>query len=414
MSNRHTTRGLDRRRITEQFDFPLTLASGDQIPNDRRSGRDRRKLDSVARHPLFKGVPFNVIELLAEGCEFRHLDKGEQLLAPNQANSHLFLILEGGLEVHIDQVDSPSGIEIVAGECTGEISIIDGKPASAYVIAGERTLLLAIPENRFWSEFVRYPAIAKNFMKMFAERFRARNDMMQQAIEEHLRFEAMEKELGVAAQIQLSMLPQDLDLGAEVDVFASMQPARHVGGDFYDVCQVTEDKFYVAVGDVAGKGVPASLFVVRAMTILRTEMLKQYPVEFAVSALNRALCKNNDTFMFVTLAVVEFDRRTGRGRYVSAGHNPLVVGRAGESYQYLAKPAGILAGIEPDTRYEAVDLDLARDDVLLMYSDGVTEAMRWDLINAWPSEWKGAPLDAMSREIAIESLTLVFEEMQRA
>ena len=159
-------------------------------------------------------------------------------------------------------------------------------------------------------------------MRLFAERFRARNQLMQQAVEDRLRYEHLQKELAIAEQIQASMLPRDFSLGPGVDVVAEMSAARHVGGDFYDVFKLNDDEFCVAVGDVAGKGIPAALFVVKAMTILRTEMMKQQPVDRALAALNRALCKGNERCMFVTIAVVAIDTVTGDCRYVSAGHNP--------------------------------------------------------------------------------------------
>lgn len=376
MSQDQKWRGVDRRRVAEQLTFPLLIpSSGEYVLSDRRSGYDRRKLGSISRQPIFKGVPFGVVESLVEFCEIRRLDEGEQLLTPHRLNAHLFLLIKGDLRVHIDQTDSPSGIDIKPGEFTGEISIIDGKPATAYVIASKPSVVLAIPEMRFWGEFMRYPRIAKNFMQLFAERFRERNDLIRKAIEERHQFEAMERELAIAAQIQTSMLPRSTDMGPEFDVFARVLPARHVGGDFYDVSSIDNDRFYVAVGDVAGKGVPASLFMVKAMTVLRAEMLKQNPLEGAIAAFNRELCKNNDGCMFVTLAIVEFDRRTKRARYASAGHTPLAIRRAGNLPKLLQVPEGILAGIEESAEYGAIDVNLEVDDVLVFYTDGVTEAM---------------------------------------
>ena len=368
-------RGVDRRRLASEFDFPLTLATGEVLATDRRSGDDRRALGPIARQPLFRGVAFSVIETLTALCEFLEIATGEQLLEPGQSNDRLMLLLEGRFEVHIDRPDAPGSIEIRPGECTGEISIIDGKPATAYVIAAEPSRVLSVPDAVFWNDFVRHPRVAKNFMKLFAERFRARNELVQQAIEEHLRYESLEKELSIAAQIQVSMLPRDFGLEPDVDVVAEMIPARHVGGDFYDVFQINDDQFYVAVGDVAGKGVPASLFVVKAMTILRTEMLKSQGVHEAVAAFNRELTRNNDQCMFVTLAIVVFDRRTGQGQYVSAGHNAVALGRAGRDFVYLPSPGGILAGIDEHATFQRSPLQLAPGDVLVVYSDGLTEAM---------------------------------------
>jgi sigma-B regulation protein RsbU (phosphoserine phosphatase) len=243
------------------------------------------------------------------------------------------------------------------------------------VVAAEPCRLLAIPERALWEEIARHPGVARNLMRQSAERFRARNAWMQRAVEDRLRYEALERELSIATEIQGSMLPQDFALSDDLDIYASMSPARHVGGDFYDASRIDDDRLYVAIGDVAGKGVPAALFVVKAMTVLRIEMLKSQVVEQAVARLNRALCRDNDRFLFVTLAVVVIDCRTGRCRYVSAGHNPVALQRSGGAFGYIEPPPGIPAGIEETAVYGVREMDLALGDALFLYTDGVTEAM---------------------------------------
>jgi sigma-B regulation protein RsbU (phosphoserine phosphatase) len=369
-------RGIDRRhRSPGDIDSPLKLASGEAVPVDRRNGIDRRALGLLASLPMFDGIPFDVIEAIYPHCAVRELAQDEQLLVPGVANEHLYLLLEGHLSVHIDGPDNEGQILIEPGECVGEISIIDGGPVTAFVIATRPSRLLAIPEDTLWGEVMRFPGVARNFMRQSARRFRERHALVQQAVEEHLRFEALEKELAIAAEIQTSMLPQDFALDDRLDIAARMQAARHVGGDFYDVYRINDRTVYVAIGDVAGKGIPAALFVVKAMTILRTEMMKQQPVDRALAALNRALCKGNERCMFVTIAVVVIDTVTGDCRYVSAGHNPAALGRPGRDFEFLAPPGGILTGIDEGAVYEAGELRLEVGTTLLLYTDGVTEAM---------------------------------------
>jgi sigma-B regulation protein RsbU (phosphoserine phosphatase) len=368
-------RGVDRRRFTGDATFPVHLPSGDTVAEERRSGNDRRSLGMLGGLPMFQGIPFSAIEAAYPHCEERRLDTGEQLLSPGVDNQYLFLLLEGRLSVHIDSPDHESQIQIAPGECVGEVSIIDGGDVTAWVIAAEPCRLLAIPERQLWSEITRHPGVARNLMRQSAERFRARNELMQQAIEDRLRYEALQKELAIATEIQCSMLPHDFALADGFDIHAGMAAARHVGGDFYDAFRIDDDHIYVAIGDVAGKGVPAALFVVRAMTLLRIEMLKRQPVEIAVAAVNRALCRNNDRYLFVTLAVVVIDTQSGRCLYVSAGHNPVALGRAGAGFEFLEPADGILAGVEDSAVYQARELQLDVGDVLFLYTDGVTEAM---------------------------------------
>ena len=368
-------RGSDRRRRSPGDTLPIGRPSEDEVAVGRRSGEDRRALGPLGSQPMFDGVPFDVIEAVYPHCAVRELAQHEQLLIPGVTNEHLYLLLEGQLSVHIDGPDNEGQILIEPGECVGEISIIDGGPVTAFVIATRPSRLLAIPEDTLWGEVMRYPGVARNFMRQSAKRFRERHALIRQAIEEHLRFEALEKELAIAAEIQTSMLPHDFALDVRLDIAACMQAARHVGGDFYDVFRINDRTVYAAIGDVAGKGIPAALFVVKAMTILRTEMMKQQPVDSALAALNRALCKGNERCMFVTIAVVVIDTVTGDCRYVSAGHNPAALRRSGRKFEFLTPPRGILTGIDEGAVYEAADLRLEAGATLLLYTDGVTEAM---------------------------------------
>jgi phosphoserine phosphatase RsbU/P len=324
---------------------------------------------------LFAGVPVDTLQPLLEHAEIRALDAGDVLLVPGQPNHNLYLLLQGRLKVHIDRVDSEEGFLIPTGECVGEISIIDGKPATAFVVAEEPTQMLVLPEARFWEEFLSIPVIAKNFLRLFANRFRNGNLAVQRALEQELRNQHLHKELAIARDIQMGMLPRDLDFGPELDIAAEMTAALQVGGDFYDVFPVGSDACCLVVADISGKGVPAALFMVRTMALLRTELLKDQPLEEAVSRLNTLLCEDNPTCMFATLAVAMVNRLTGHCRYVNAGHDPMILGERGVDFHPLPAPRGVLVGVDERATYGVASLTLAAGDVLLLYTDGVPEAM---------------------------------------
>jgi sigma-B regulation protein RsbU (phosphoserine phosphatase) len=336
---------------------------------------DGRTATAVARQSLFAGVPTNALHALLAHCEVLLLEGGERLLAAGQANRTLYLLLEGQLKVHLHDTESEAGFLVGPGECIGEISIIDGKPATAHVLAGLPSLVLAIPEAVLWDRFFALPSLARNFMRLFAARFRERNEAIRSALEQRLRYEHLQKELAIARDIQFGMLPRDLNLAPELEIAAEMSPARHVGGDFYDAFPVSREEYCVAVGDVAGKGVPAALFVVRTMALLRTEMLKGEPISDALSNLNALLCEENPTDMFVTLSVGLINVGTGRFVYVNAGHDAIVFGKHGASYRWLPRPHGILAGVDEGATYGVAALEMAAGDILLLHTDGVTEAM---------------------------------------
>jgi sigma-B regulation protein RsbU (phosphoserine phosphatase) len=243
------------------------------------------------------------------------------------------------------------------------------------VVADEPSQVLAIPESKIWDGLLQVPGIARNFVRLFANRFRARSEAMQRALIQQLQLEHMQKELAIAHDIQLGMLPGDLDFGPEVDIVAEMKPAQEIGGDFYDAFPVGPDEYCVAVGDVSGKGVPAALFMVRTMTLLRTELLKEQPIDEALGRLNFALCRDNPTCMFATLIIGVLNKETGEFRYATAGHEPMVVVEQGRPCRPLPPPRGIFVGIDSRATYEVASLTLERGDLLVLYTDGVTEAM---------------------------------------
>lgn len=329
----------------------------------------------VAGQPLFEGVAPSELGPLLTACEVRLLDRDAVLIEPGQLNHNLYLVLDGQLRVELGSGDARDGFGIPPGECVGEISIVDGRPATARVAADRPTRVLVIPEADLWRDFLRHPRIAKNFMRMFAERFRSRNAAIQRALEERLRFEHLKQELACAREIQAGLLPRGVDLSPAFDVVTEMMPAREIGGDFYDVFPIGNDEYCIAIGDIAGKGVPAALFMVRTTTLLRTELRRAQPLELAMARLNRRLCEENPTCMFATLIAGVLNVAQRRYRFVSAGHNPIVHGHPARSYSMVDMPEGVPVGIDPNAGYEAAQIDLASGDVMLLYTDGVTEAM---------------------------------------
>ena len=185
-------------------------------------------------------------------------------------------------------------------------------------------------------------------------------------------------ELNVATQIQASMLPcifPAFPERKEFDIYASMQPAKEVGGDFYDFFLMNDNTLAVVMADVSGKGVPAALFMVIAKTLIKNNAQSGKSPKEVFEAVNNILCENNEAGMFVTAFMGFLDIPSGTFTYVNAGHNFPLLGRAKSGYQFLKnKPAFILAGME-DMRYPEYEITLAPGDIIYLYTDGVTEAM---------------------------------------
>ncbi len=186
----------------------------------------------------------------------------------------------------------------------------------------------------------------------------------------------IESELSVATHIQTSMLPRifpAFPMRKEFDVYATMNPAKEVGGDFYDFFMVDQDHLAIVVADVSGKGVPAALFMVIAKTLIKDHAQSGASPDVVFMKVNRLLCEANDEGMFVTAWMGILELFSGRLVYVNAGHNPPLLKRAG-GYDYLRTRSGfVLAGVD-EIPYRSCSLDLAPGDTLFLYTDGVTEA----------------------------------------
>ncbi|MBD5515579.1 MAG: PP2C family protein-serine/threonine phosphatase [Lachnospiraceae bacterium] len=184
-------------------------------------------------------------------------------------------------------------------------------------------------------------------------------------------------ELNVATQIQADMLPGIFPAfpeRKEFDIFASMNPAKEVGGDFYDFFLVDEDHLALVIADVSGKGVPAALFMVITKTLIKNQMLMGGSPGAVLEAVNNQLCENNEAEMFVTVWLAVYEISTGKVTAANAGHEYPAIRRAGGSFELFKDPHGfVLAGME-NVRYKEYEMELHAGDTLFVYTDGVPEA----------------------------------------
>ncbi len=184
-------------------------------------------------------------------------------------------------------------------------------------------------------------------------------------------------ELGVATQIQASMLPcifPAFPEHDEFDIFATMEPAKEVGGDFYDFFLVDENHLGLVMADVSGKGVPAALFMVIAKTLIKNHAQNGESPAQVLTNVNNQLCENNDAGMFVTCWMGVLDLQSGVLSYGNAGHNPPLLRRKNGGYEYVKMlPGFVLAGMD-GIQYRQGEIILEHGDSLYLYTDGVTEA----------------------------------------
>ena len=186
--------------------------------------------------------------------------------------------------------------------------------------------------------------------------------------------EHMESELTIAHDIQMGMITKDFPHRADVDIFASMTPAREVGGDLYDVV-VDGDELFFIVGDVAGKGVPASLYMAVTRTLFRNLATNYQSAANVVREINRAIAGSNDQYLFVTLFVGVLDLRTHMLTFCNAAQNsPVMVSPSGEC-SLLEAETNLPVGVVDRYAYEEQQIAFEPGTALLLYTDGLTEAV---------------------------------------
>ncbi|MDD5091012.1 MAG: SpoIIE family protein phosphatase [Candidatus Wallbacteria bacterium] len=193
--------------------------------------------------------------------------------------------------------------------------------------------------------------------------------------------EKIESDLRIAHEIQMGMVPKEFPPfpdKTEIDVFATIVPAKEVGGDLYDFFLIDDNTLCFAVGDVSGKGVPASLFMAVTISLLRAKAMPEMTASCIVAQVNRKLCEHNESLMFCTFFLGLLDLRTGKLQCCSAGHNPPYIKRADGSIEGLKFKPICALGISQDIVYEHHDLMLNPGDIITLYTDGVTEAENID------------------------------------
>jgi sigma-B regulation protein RsbU (phosphoserine phosphatase) len=328
---------------------------------------------------IFEGLPDEEAARARARFTERVLADGEILLTPGEPNHHLYALVDGDLRVALDDPNSPQSFPVELGESVGEMSIIDGSPVSAYVIAEGPATVLQIGEDDFWDMTAAHPTVARNLLAILTARMRRQHESARTVLEQQLQLRQLAQELDHARRIQAGMLPSRdplLPAHLELDIAASMEAAREVGGDFYDVFALDEERVAIVIGDVSGKGMPASLFMVEALTRLRVHLTSRThaPLDDIVRSINTELAAENDENMFTTLFVVVVDVSTGEMLYVNGGHNRPVFAHAGGSFEYLDVHSGMLVGIWDESPYELGRIALEPGDRFLLYTDGVTEA----------------------------------------
>ncbi|MBU1055709.1 MAG: SpoIIE family protein phosphatase [Proteobacteria bacterium] len=217
---------------------------------------------------------------------------------------------------------------------------------------------------------------------LLAESFNFMKDSLKIHIQDLLEATAAKKsfesELNIARDIQMGFLPKDFNPFPDIpefDLYAFIKPAKEVGGDLYDFYRIDDERICFVLGDVSGKGVPASLFMAVTMTLIKMTAAKGLSPDLILQEVNSQLSRDNEANMFVTLFCGILNIRTGELWYANGGHNPPVLLQKNGEAVFLEGTDGVLLGAMDGIEYEMKKIRLDAGEGLFIYSDGITEAM---------------------------------------
>ena len=185
---------------------------------------------------------------------------------------------------------------------------------------------------------------------------------------------ALQNELDVASKMQQSILPTAFPSGPSYKIFGTMHPAKDVGGDFFDVVRLADEKVGLAIADVSDKGVPAALFMMSSRTLLKGSAIGTEAPGDVLTEVNNLLNEDETTGMFVTMLYAVYDPATGVFTYASGGHDPPLVVRADGTSELKPLTGGIALGVLGGFEYRQDSFQLEPGDTVCLYTDGVTEA----------------------------------------
>ena len=350
--------------------------------------------DLLVNVPLFRGLPASELEHLADTLRVLDVLPGTVLFQEEEVGNELFIVITGQIEVAKGMNTPEEKIlkTIGPGEYVGEMSLLMPQGhRSAGARAKDRARLWVMTRADFDGLLHRQPRLAYNMVKVLSERladsdtvaFRdlvEKNRQLQKAYDELkaaqaqiIEKERLERELQVAAGIQTSILPRTLPKIAGFEFGAHMDPARVVGGDFYDVFPLDDDRIGVLIGDVADKGVPSALFMARTHALITSEALRGGAPGAVLRHVNLYLTRLEQTDLFVTVIYGILDRRTGELAFARAGHElPLLVNASGTVTE-LPHDRGMPIGVFPEFDLDEQSVRLVPGDTLLLYTDGLND-----------------------------------------
>lgn len=357
----------------------------------------------LARVPLFANLPTQEIQNLAATLTVRRVSDGTVLFYEGDAGQHFYIVREGALQVvkSIGTADERIINQRKPGEFIGEMSLfnLDGKRTASVRARGD-TRLWEMTRAEFDALLARQPLLAYEMVRVLSNRLTAaHNNAMAELIEinrsleqknvelarayqelqaaqaQIIEKEKLERELQLAAQIQLSILPRALPQLPGYGFGAQIVPARHVGGDLYDFIPLSDDTLGIVIGDVSDKGVPAAIFMAQTHALIRAEARQNRSPRETLERVNCYLLEMNAQGLFVTVLYGILHRAARVFEYARAGHELPIIRRDDGTLFTPPQGEGAPLGIFDFVILDEASVTLSPGSTMLLLTDGVTEAM---------------------------------------
>jgi len=351
-------------------------------------------LNLLARIPFFTALPPDELDRLVAELDVVNLNSGDILFREGDPGEHLYVMVKGELEILMgpDTEDELILNILHEGEYLGEMSLIQpGGLRTASARARGEVVLLSMSRDQFRDLLQRHPQLLTAMVNVLSQRLDSTNvatfrdlteknrqlqqafDELKAAQEQLIEKERLERELKVAADIQMSILPDVLPVHAKFDFGGRILPARQVGGDFYDIFVLDEDKIGVLIGDVADKGVPSAIFMARAHALIIAEADSATNPGDVLRMANKHITRLEKSTQFVTALYGVLDTETGEFLYARAGHEPpLLLHERGDVERLPHKP-GMALGLWENIILDENSLFLPQGSLLVLYTDGMTD-----------------------------------------
>ena len=351
-------------------------------------------INLLARIPLFADLPPEELDRLVSALDVVNLKSGDILYREGATAEQMYIIISGELEINMaSDTDNELILNVLhEGEYFGEMGLImPGGRRTAGARARGDIVLLSMSRSQFQDLLHRHPELANAMVRVLSQRLDNTNvstlrdvteknrqlqkafDELKAAQEQLIEKERMERELKVAADIQMSILPDVLPANTGYDFGGRILPARQVGGDFYDVFDLGDNKIGVLIGDVADKGVPSAIFMARAHALIIAEADRATSPGEVLRMANKHITRFEKSRQFVTALYGVLDTNIGEFSYARAGHEPPLLLDAQGKVQRLPHKPGMALGLWDNIMLDENSIQIPKGSLLVMFTDGMTD-----------------------------------------